>query len=520
MIYEKNIENFPQVKVDIGKFARRKTLIRFKKMKLNQLRVKSNSLFKRVLAIFTLILTPLFAMAADDVIAPPQEFNPMTWDWTTLLSLILGILIILVVARAFDIGSLTEKITGKTIVSWNNVNAWVAIIFLILGLIGVWYEMVYHGKYLLLGDAASKHGETLDSMFYWTFGFTFFVFIVTEILLFYFVFKYRYSENRKALYYFHNNKLELIWTIVPAIVLTFLVLRGFGTWNKITMDVDPKSEPIEVFAYQFGWKARYAGDDHKLGNANFNLISSGNPLGVAEDKSAEELVKELEGEISKLKALQNSVADSAKAWKYTYDRYVSTGMKNSYVDEFKKIKEQYNDIVSGAYERQLEKDIKRKTTAIHRISEYKKDKDFFNGAANDDKITTEIVLIKNRPYIFKFRARDVIHSAYFPEFRAQMNCVPGMPTSFAFTPIKTTEEVRASKNNKEFDYYLYCNKICGAAHYNMKIKVTVVGSEQEYNEWLAQQAPFVAPAAPSTAPVEVKPADTTAAVKKGTVAIK
>jgi cytochrome c oxidase subunit 2 len=68
-----------------------------------------------------------------------------------------------------------------------------------------------------------------------------------------------------------------------------------------------------------------------------------------------------------------------------------------------------------------------------------------------------------------------------------------MPTQFAFTPTMTTEEARNVKSNKEYDYYLYCNKICGAAHYNMKIKVTVVDSEAEYNTWYASQAPFVAP---------------------------
>ena len=96
--------------------------------------------------------------------------------------------------KYFDIGSLTEKITGKTIVSWNNVNAWAAMVFLILGLIGVWYEMKYHGKYLLLGDSASEHGITLDSMFYWTFGFTFFVFIVT------------YYEHNSLLYVLVKSK--------------------------------------------------------------------------------------------------------------------------------------------------------------------------------------------------------------------------------------------------------------------------------------------------------------------------
>ena len=146
---------------------------------------------------------------------------------------------------------------------------------------------------------------------------------------------------------------------------------------------------------------------------------------------------------------------------------------------------------------------------------YQKDHETFNGTAKDDKITTEIVIVKNKPYILKFRARDVIHSAYIPEFRVQMNCVPGMPTSFAFTPISTTAEARATKNEPEFDYYLFCNKICGAAHYNMKIKITVVDSEEEYKTWLATQTPFVAPPAAPAAPTAPK-ADSTA-VKQGTV---
>lgn len=468
-------------------------------MRIDTLGIRLNSIFKKSIAMLSMVLTPWMLLAAD-VIEPPKEFSLANFDWVTILTWVLALLIILVIARAFDIGSLTEKITGKTVVSWNNINAWIGIIFLVAGLLGVWYEMEVHGPLLMLGNSASQHGETYDSMFYWTFGFTFFVFVVTEVLLFYFMFRYRYNENRKALYYFHNNKLEIIWTIVPSIVLTFLVLRGFTTWSKITTEIPKESQEIEVFAYQFGWKARYAGDDGSLGNQNFNFISGTNPLGVAEKGQVEELVKELQGEIAKLEASQVSAADSINAWKARYDRFVATGLDRTYPEDFKAIKTKYNDGISGAYERNLEKDIKRKRTALNRIAEYQKDADFFDGTANDDKVTTEIVLVKNKPYIFKFRARDVIHSAYMPDFRVQMNCVPGMPTQFAFTPTMTTAEARNIKGKPEYDYYLYCNKICGAAHYNMKIKVTVVDSEAEYNTWLASQAPLVAPAVAEQAP--------------------
>ena len=286
------------------------------------------------------VLTPLFALAASDVIEAPKEFSISNFDWVSILTVVLILLMILVIARVFDIGSLTEKITGKTIVSWNNVNAYVGIIVLVLGMIGVWYELKYHGVYLKLGNSASEHGSTYDSMFYWTFGFTFFVFVVTEVLLFYFMFRYRYSEKRKALYHFHNNKLEVIWTIVPSIVLTFLVLRGFNTWSKITTDIPKDSQEIEVFAYQFGWKARYAGDDKELGNSNFNFISGTNPLGIAEDAAIKELVVELEGEVEKIKLKQQTASDSIKVWKAKYDRMVSTGLNRTYPEEFKAVKDQ------------------------------------------------------------------------------------------------------------------------------------------------------------------------------------
>jgi cytochrome c oxidase subunit 2 len=463
-------------------------------------RVLRNSLSKKVLTSLSLLFMPLLAMAAADVVEAPQEFNPSAWDWNTILTLSLILLVILVIARAFDIGSLTEKISGKRIVSSHKINAWIGIVFLVLGLIGVWYEMVYHGKYVMVGNAASEHGATYDSMFMWTFGFTFVVFIVTEVLLFYFMFRYSYREDRKALYYFHNNKLEVIWTIVPAIVLTFLVLRGFNTWSKITSADNEDAQEIEVFAYQFGWKARYAGADGKFGDNSFTFISGTNPLGLAVEGSVDELTQSLNDEIAALEALVASADDSAAVWKARLVNFEAQGRQRAYPEEYKKIREMAMDAESGAYVRGLEKEIKRKSTNVKRIAKFRSDENMFNKAGYDDKVVTEIVLVKNQPYVFKFRARDVIHSAYMPEFRAQMNCVPGMNTQFAFTPIKTTDEARTEKGNPEYDYYLYCNKICGAAHYNMKIKITVVDNQAQYESWLAQQAPVVAPVEAPAAP--------------------
>ena len=137
--------------------------------------------------------------------------------------------------------------------------------------------------------------------------------------------------------------------------------------------------------------------------------------------------------------------------------------------------------------------------------------------AQDDVITTELHLPVGRPVLFKMRSQDVLHSAYMPHFRAQMNCVPGMITQFGFTPTVTTVEMRQTpemvekiarinkirvENSKdliakgeealdryEFDYLLICNKICGKSHYNMQMKI-IVESQEEYDTWMKEQKIF------------------------------
>ncbi|MCU0423844.1 MAG: cytochrome c oxidase subunit II, partial [Bacteroidia bacterium] len=82
------------------------------------------------------------------------------------------------------------------------------------------------------------------------------------------------------------------------------------------------------------------------------------------------------------------------------------------------------------------------------------------------------------------------HSAYLPHFRVQMNVVPGLPTQFAFTPTLTTAEMRSKLNDPSFDYAILCNKICGGAHYRMKMKV-IVHTKDEFKKWMEQQPKLV-----------------------------
>ena len=122
----------------------------------------------------------------------------------------------------------------------------------------------------------------------------------------------------------------------------------------------------------------------------------------------------------------------------------------------------------------------------------------------DDKITRELHLPVGSKVIFKFHSRDVLHSAYFPHLRAQMNCVPGMTTEFFVEPTITTDSMRLITGNPKFDYVLLCNKICGVAHYNMRMKM-VIEPADDFKKWYKTQ-PYVF-ARPDAAPAVV-PADT------------
>lgn len=268
-----------------------------------------------------------------------------------------------------------------------------------------------------LPPSASEHGIKVDTLFQANIYLISFVFLVTNFFLFLFAFKYRGNSANKAYFFAHNNKLEMLWTIVPAIALAFIIIFGLKYWNEIMDDAqDSNKVTIELYAKQFDWTARYPGKDGKLGQTDYKQIAGTNAVGM----------------------------------------------------------------------------------------------DTTDAIGNDD------ILVKNEFHIpvgreieLYMRSRDVIHSAYLPHFRSQMNCVPGMITQFKFKPIYTTAEYRklpavikmmAGINKQraingeppvEFDYLLLCNKICGASHYNMQMNI-IVDTEKDYNEWLSKQKAFKA----------------------------
>lgn len=162
----------------------------------------------------------------------------------------------------------------------NKVNGFLMITFLVLGLIGVYYcNELLKGR--LLGESASVEGEKVDEMLYITIIITGIVFVITQILLFWFAFKYQEKENRKVYFLPHNNKLEVLWTVVPAIVLSILVVIGLRNWYIFTGDSPNNSLVVEVTGKQFGWIFRYPGKDQEFGKRYFrNIDDATNPLGL------------------------------------------------------------------------------------------------------------------------------------------------------------------------------------------------------------------------------------------------
>lgn len=416
------------------------------------------------------------AAVAEAPVVSDSMFNNINWALVVLTILIFAILLLI-----FGILELVGNVTGRDIINWNNINAYMMLVFLV-GFFGlVIYEYNIHSQFLL-PESASEHGLGMDKMMRWTWIATLPVFFVTQFLLFFFSFKYREKPGRKAYFLSHNDKLEYIWTLIPAVVLAILVSGGFKMWNQILRsDKGDNVQEIEVFAYQFGWNARYPGADGKLGKANYNLINGTNPLGVANREHATALIEELADDIKRTEEAITRLPKDLAALKSTLGGRVGDDRE----DHLRKIATYEN----GEVQKDLELTIRARTTQIERLKRALaiEDGSMFDGLGNDDQVVQEIHIVKDKPVTLRFRARDVIHSAYLPYFRTQMNVVPGLPTEFTFTPIKSTDDMRAIKGDPEFDYYLVCNKICGNAHFNMKMKV-VVEDQAAHDKWLNEQA--------------------------------
>lgn len=205
---------------------------------------------------------------------------------TLLTIFIIFVLFAVVIVQISRINEMAKSIRGEEEVSDRSMNRqgkylfWFMVVFLVGT---VWSSWAYKNVMLGYGphESASEHGFALDSLFNWTLGITGIVFILTHIALFYFSWKYRQQSDGKASHISHDNRLEVIWTIIPAVVMAGLVVSGLMVWNDVMADVDPDEDYLEIEATgtQFQWFIRYPGPDKVLGERNFRLIGGTNQLG-------------------------------------------------------------------------------------------------------------------------------------------------------------------------------------------------------------------------------------------------
>jgi len=185
-----------------------------------------------------------------------------------------------ILGKILKVYDLTQKMQGKKGINWNGVMGIICLLFLLVGMYGAFWSIFVQGS-MKLPEPASAHGGSIDDMFTTTTILTMIVFVITQICLFGFAFYYRGSAKRKAHFLPHNNTIEKVWTIIPAIVLTILVVFGFFTWQKVMNSTYVKGDlNIDVTGRQFEWKIRYPGADDRLGSTNFRLSSASNVLGV------------------------------------------------------------------------------------------------------------------------------------------------------------------------------------------------------------------------------------------------
>lgn len=202
--------------------------------------------------------------------------------------LIVGIILLIFVV-IFQIAKASEYVSilkgeKKAQEQNNRINAFLMVAFLVLGLAGAWWcnELLYD-KTLLNKPSASDHGKNIDFMLDLTLLITGIVFVLTQVLLFWFAYRYQASDKRQAYYYPHNNRLEILWTVVPAIALTVLVGYGLYYWFQITGEPPKEAQIVEVTGHQFGWEFRYPGKDKQLGRIDYRMVNAAQNNGLGQD---------------------------------------------------------------------------------------------------------------------------------------------------------------------------------------------------------------------------------------------
>ncbi len=429
----------------------------------------------------------------------------MASGWLIFIACVLIIIVLIQVARTLDLVAQLRG-TERTTQEMSRFHGILGLIFLLLGLYGFFWCFP-HFENRMVDHHSSDHAMIIHRMFVVTLIITSIVFLLCNVLLFWFAYRFHYKKTRQAVHFAHSNRLEFIWTIIPTIVLTALVVFGLQAWTKITSLPTEGALVVEMTGQQFFWTSRYPGEDGMLGPRDHDLITADNPLGIVTREFIEHRKVTLTGskklkytgEIEKIKDRQsqlirmidslNIIAENSPNKHRVEDAHTAIGS----------LEDELEDLPEKIENRQKCFDRITKKYTDQYVAEHSEELNW----GYDDIMPSELHLPVDKEILVKITALDVLHDLYIPHMDVKMDAVPGMPTSFKFTPRITTNEKRIefSQNPdwqrikegdenprwKNFNYEIACAELCGSGHYSMKYTL-VIEDEAEYENWLSGQA--------------------------------
>lgn len=243
----------------------------------------------------------------------------------------------------------------------------------------------------------SNHGHAIDSLFVVTFWIVMVTFVAVEICLVVFLIKYRYKADKKKAVFTHGNtRLEMAWTLAPALILAGLAVANKGAWDKLRFNPDannPHKATILVIGEQFKWNVIYPGPDGKLGRY------------------------------------------------LLYPRPTDTRWSGG----------QKFANVAGPAELPYEQAKAAINSYIAQVNPLGKDFDDPDGTDDNWEKSPgrEINIPANRPTEVQLGSKDVIHDFFLPNFRVKLDAVPGMRGKIVFTANMTSKE-REDKSRKKY----------------------------------------------------------------------
>ena len=277
----------------------------------------------------------------------------------------------------------------------------------------------------------SNATSDIDGMYEFIYWLTSIVFVAVFVTMIVFLIRYRHRPGRRAAFVHGHNRLEIVWTLVPTVIMALIAAFSQSIWAKHKyidqMPVGQSVVQVNIMARQFQWFFHYPGADGKFGRTDLLWRqNTGDP--------AEEI-----------------------------------GLMRGYIEDFldEDLFEQISDDPERAH--LLEAD----------------------DAAQDDIVTSVMMIPVDRKVHVQITSKDVLHSFFLPYFRVKQDAVPGLIGHIWFESNRLSADVMgvyANGDPKPFD--IICAELCGAQHYTMRGQLFVV-TEQAFAKWLHDQAPQV-----------------------------